>query len=243
MNSAIDNVLDRVHNVRKVAGSWMGSCPVQGHGKGQGDRDPSLSIRADREGTVLIYCFAGCPADEVVEAMGLSMSDLFERKEGNGSKGPGKIVEVYDYTDEAGNLLFQSVRYEPKDFSQRKPDGNGGWIYKGIFKNGSRPVPYRLPKVAEAVREGRTIFVVEGEKDVARLEREGLVATTNPMGAGKWRDAFSDALAGADVRIVPDNDSAGREHARKVAESLRGKARDVRFIELPGLPVGGDVSD
>jgi putative DNA primase/helicase len=45
------------------------------------------------------------------------------------------------------------------------------------------------------------------------------------------------------VRIVPDNDSAGREHARKVAESLRGKARDVRFIELPGLPVGGDVSD
>jgi hypothetical protein len=47
MNSALDNVLDRLHNVRKVGGAWMGSCPVQGHGKGQGDRDPSLSVRAD----------------------------------------------------------------------------------------------------------------------------------------------------------------------------------------------------
>jgi hypothetical protein len=192
---------------------------------------------------VLLTCHARCSTDEVVEAIGLSMSDLFGRREGNGSNGLRKIVETYDYTDEAGNLLFQSVRYDPKAFRQRKPDGNGGWIHKDIFKNGTRPVPYRLPKVATAVREGRTIFVVEGEKDVHRLEREEFVATTNPMGAGKWRDDFSDALAGADVRIIPDNDDAGREHARKVAESLRGKARDVQVIELPGLPAGGDVSD
>ena len=141
------------------------------------------------------------------------------------------------------NLLFQSVRYEPKGFFLRKPDGKGGWVDKGIFENGTRPVPYRLPRVAEAVREGSTIFVVEGEKDVHRLEREGLVATTNPMGAGKWRDDHSLALVGADVRIIPDNDNAGREHARKVAESLRGRAQSVRVIELPGLPDGGDVCD
>ena len=157
--------------------------------------------------------------------------------------GPGNIIETYDYTDGDGNLLFQSVRHQPKGFSQRKPDGNGGWIYKGIFENGTRPVPYRLPRVAEAVREGSTIFVVEGEKDVHRLEREGLIATTNPMGAGKWRDDHSLALVGADVRIIPDNDDAGREHAREVAGSLRGRAQSVRVIELPGLPDGGDVCD
>ena len=92
------------------------------------------------------------------------------------------------------------------------------------------------------MREDKTIFVVEGEKDVHRLEREGLTATTNPMGAGKWRDDFADMLAGADLKIIPDNDIPGREHARKVAKSLQGKARDVQVVELPGLPAD-DVSD
>ena len=156
--------------------------------------------------------------------------------------GPRKVAEIYDYTDEAGNLLFQSVRYDPKDFKQRKPDGNGGWVYEGVFTHGTRPVLYRLPRVLEAVREDKTIFVVEGEKDVHRLEREGLTATTNPMGAGKWRDDFADMLAGADLKIIPDNDIPGREHARKVAKSLQGKARDVQVVELPGLPAD-DVSD
>ena len=54
--------------------------------------------------------------------------------------GPRKVAEIYDYTDEAGNLLFQSVRYDPKDFKQRKPDGNGGWVYEGVFTHGTRPV-------------------------------------------------------------------------------------------------------
>ena len=240
----LDKVLERLDGVRQVGdGSYEGSCPHDEHGKRRGDVHPSLSVKEGDDGRALLNCHAGCPTEEILPAIDLSMSDLFERREDITSNGSRKIVAAYDYTDDAGNLLFQSVRYEPKDFSQRKPDGNGGWIYKGIFKNGTRPVLYRLPKVMEAVHERRTIWVVEGEKDVHLLEREGLTATTNPMGAGKWRDAFSDALAGADVRIVPDNDSAGREHARKVAGSLRGKAREVRIIELPGLPVGGDVSD
>lgn len=239
----LELVLEHLDGVRPVGEGYVARCPRTGHGKGRGDVTPSLSVKEGEDGRVLLNCHAGCPTGEVLVAMGLSMSDLFKQGEVNDSNGPRKIIEVYDYTDEAGNLLFQSVRYEPKGFSQRRPDGGGGWKYQGIFKNGTRPVPYRLPKVAEAVLEGRTIFVVEGEKDVHRLEREGLVGTTNPMGAGKWRDAFSDALVDADVRIIPDNDDAGREHARKVAESLRGKARNVHVIELPGLPPGGDVSD
>ena len=42
----------------------------------------------------------------------------------------GKIVAVYDYRDADGTLLYQVVRYEPKTFRQRRPDGNGGWIWK-----------------------------------------------------------------------------------------------------------------
>jgi len=40
-----------------------------------------------------------------------------------------KIVEVYPYRDEKGELLFEVVRFDPKDFRQRRPDGHGGYIY------------------------------------------------------------------------------------------------------------------
>src|SRR5215472_9254861 len=42
---------------------------------------------------------------------------------------PERVVAAYDYVDEAGKLLYQVVRYEPKKFQQRRPDGKGGWIW------------------------------------------------------------------------------------------------------------------
>jgi hypothetical protein len=230
----LDIVLERLYGVSPVRGGYEASCPHPKHGLRRGDVHPSLSVSEGEDGQALVRCHAGCPTEEVVEAIGLSMRDLFEQQDG---------IDTNGHTDEAGKLLFQSVRYNPKSFKQRKPGGTEGWIYQGIFNNGTRPVLYHLPKVVEAVREGRPVWLVEGEKDVHRLEREGLTATTNPMGAGKWRDDFSDALTGADVMIIPDNDSPGRKHARRVAESLRLKAKEVRIVEVPGLPVGGDVSD
>src|SRR5262249_18519920 len=47
----------------------------------------------------------------------------------------------------------------------------------------------------------------------------------------------------ASVAIIPDNDEAGRDHARAVAASLRGSAASVKIVELPRLPPKGDVSD
>jgi hypothetical protein len=45
-----------------------------------------------------------------------------------------KIVAEYDYRDEVGDLLFQVVRFEPKDFRQRRPLGGGKWAWdiKGV---------------------------------------------------------------------------------------------------------------
>jgi len=104
-------------------------------------------------------------------------------------------------------------------------------------------VPYRLPELLQAVKQGETIFIPEGEKDVDNLARLGLAATTSPMGAGKWRDYYSEHLRGANVVILPDNDEPGRKHAQHVAQSLHGKAASVKVLELPGLPAKGDVSD
>ena len=56
-------------------------------------------------------------------------------------------------------------------------------------------VLYRLPDVAAAVRQGRVVFVVEGEKDADALARLGLAATTNVGGAGKWRAEYGGGCA------------------------------------------------
>ena len=72
-------------------------------------------------------------------------------------------------------------------------------------------------------------------------------ATTNPGGAGKWRDEYSECFSGADVVVIPDNDDAGRNHAAQVAHSLTGIAARVRVLDLavhwPGCPSKCDVSD
>src|SRR5437764_964924 len=76
-----------------------------------------------------------------------------------------------------------------------------------------------------------------------RLRALGLVASTNPQGAGKWRPEYVEFLSGKRVVVLTDNDEAGRKHAGKVAASLRGKAASVKMLELPGLPEKGDASD
>jgi 5S rRNA maturation endonuclease (ribonuclease M5) len=147
-----------------------------------------------------------------------------------------EIVATYDYLDEGGKLLYQVVRFEPKTFRQRKPDGNGGWIWN---LNGVRRVPYRLPELQTAEQ----VFIVEGEKDVESLRSLGLVATTNPGGAGKWHEEYGEALRGKHVVIIADNDKPGQEHAAQVATALHLVAASVKVIEKLPMPDGQSVKD
>ena len=100
--------------------------------------------------------------------------------QGRGDKPKGKIVATYDYTDADGKLLYQVLRLEPKDFRQRRPDGNGKWIWK----LDDRRVPYRLPELLKY--PDATIFICEGEKDADRVAELELCATT--VAAGKWTE-------------------------------------------------------
>ena len=83
------------------------------------------------------------------------------------SDGHRNLVATYDYYLLNGELPHQTLRYEPKDFSQRRPDGQGGWVYKNVFKD-FEPVLYRLPEVYEAIRKGEPVLLCEGEKDADR---------------------------------------------------------------------------
>ena len=213
-------------------GTWQAHCPAHD------DRSPSLSIREAEDGRVLLHDFGGCESEAVAAALGLAMRDLFPGE--GGSSRDREAATTYDYTDEEGRLLFRVERQSGKRFRQCRPDGKGGWIYN--LQN-VRRVLYRLPEVAKAVKEQRRIYIVEGEKDADRLANFGLCATTNPMGAGKWRDEYGESFRGAAVVIIPDNDAPGKAHAEQVAASLVGRAASVRVLTLPGLPEKGDVSD
>src|SRR5262249_25408457 len=90
----------------------------------------------------------------------------------NGHDGNGNVHRItreiawFPYEDENEELSFQVVKYEPKDFRQRRPDGKGGWTWS---TKGLRPIPYRLPQLIEALAHQRVVFIVEGEKDVETL--------------------------------------------------------------------------
>lgn len=111
---------------------------------------------------------------------------------------------------------------------------------------GNEPyLPYRLHELLEqmAARPIDPVFITEGEKDADRLIELGLIATTNPNGALNWRTEFNPHFAGRDVVLCIDNDENGRKRARIIARHLRGVAKSVRLLELPGLAEHGDVTD
>jgi AAA domain len=157
---------------------------------------------------------------------------------GNGHQSHTSKPIAYSYQDEHGRLVYQALRYEPKEFKQRRPDGKGGWLWN---MQGVSYVPYRLPDLLR--NPDATVFYPEGEKDADNLAHIGLVATTNVQGAGKWREEYTQYFKGRNVVILPDNDKAGKDHAQKVFAALTGVAASVKIVTLPDLSDKGDVSD
>ncbi len=220
------DIVAQLKSVKKSGAGWTARCPAHD------DKHNSLSVSDGTDGRLLLHCHAGCEFEAILAAIPQTNGN------GNGSNARHEVA-AYDYRDQSGSLLYQAVRFEPKDFRVRRPDGNGGFLWN---LNGGPRVLYRLPEVLTA-KPNQTILILEGEKDCDRVASLGLVATTNVAGAGKWRDDYSEALRGRKVCILPDNDEPGRKHAQQVAASLLGIAESVKVIDLPGLPEKGDVSN
>jgi hypothetical protein len=142
-------------------------------------------------------------------------------------------VAAYSYTDADGHELYQAVRFEPKGFAQRHANGEG-WTWS--YPKGVEPVPYRLPDLLEAIALGKTVYVVEGEKDADALWKRGVPATCNHGGAGKWGPAHARYLKGARVMIVADRDASGIQHARDVARSIKGIADATPVLPAVEVP-------
>jgi antitoxin (DNA-binding transcriptional repressor) of toxin-antitoxin stability system len=202
------------------------------------DSNPSLSLTEGRDGRVLLRCHAGCEFEAIVAAIGLQVADLQPADAAEWTPF-GEPVATYPYVDQRGKLLFGVCRFEPKTFRQWKPDeskrGGKAWSVRGVTL-----VPYRLPELLAAVADGRTLHVVEGEKDVAAIVAAGGEATTFAMGAGKWRPGYAKWFEGADVVVVADDDEPGRRHAATVAKALAGVAATVAIVKAAE---GKDAAD
>lgn len=174
----------------------------------------------------------------------------------------GRLVKTYKYTDETGKLLFEVCRFEHeengarvKTFRQRHIDPQhpkakaDGYVWN---LDGVRSVVYRLPEVVQAIRDKKTVYVVEGEKDADTLAALGFCATTNPGGASKqgtskWLPEHTEQLTGAIAVILPDNDAAGLNDRQQVATKLAAVCESVKMLDLkkacPSLPTKGDITD
>lgn len=291
---SIDEFLSRLEGVTPQGpGKWVARCPAHD------DHNPSLGVATGSDGRILVKCYAGCSADDVVAAMGLKMSDLMpetavERpskgrrkapppvsaddilKKSSGGTGDGasagakrdfgKLVATYDYQDPSGAVVFRVERRMRangrKTFVQMHPDPSSryGWSY-GLTKAGVKRVPFHLPKVVAAAKAGKSVIIVEGEKDVLSVERTlGGVATCNPGGAGKWEPGWGEYFKGCRaVCIIADKDpltvknkktgaeesfAPGQKHACKVETLLRADGFEgaIRKIFMPDV-AGEHVKD
>ncbi|WP_195277044.1 hypothetical protein [Anaerotruncus rubiinfantis] len=170
-----NEILSQLDGVTGGGNQWYAKCPAHV------DNKPSLSISTGKDGRVLLNCHAGCTTEEIVDAMGLTMNDLFQCSTATDDfKGSGRspVVARYDYQDADGTFLVQKLRRADKSFAWRRPDGHGGWIYN---RQGLTIPPYNLPDVPAADH----IYIVEGEKDADTLSNHGKISVCGADGAGK----------------------------------------------------------
>lgn len=214
-----DNIAARLDGLKPSGDGWIARCVTHE------DRNPSLSLKVTDDGKVLAKCHAGCDQDGLAEALGLHAPVSSAEWTPHGD-----ATAVYDYRDENGRTLFQVLRTADKQFPQRRPDSTAksGWRWS---LGDTRRVLYRLPELVQAVSEGKSVNICEGEKDALALVDAGRVATCNPGGAGKWRPEYNAYFIDADVTIFADKDKPGQQHARTVASSLEGVARRVWIVE------------
>ncbi|MFE3188131.1 toprim domain-containing protein [Nocardia sp. NPDC059240] len=179
-------------------------------------------------------------ADRAILAAGLPLS-VVKRDYGPPIRKPQNVAS-YLYRGPDGRSAGCVVRVRTlhrqghvKSFYQlRRTDT--GWENGGFAH-----LPFRLPDVIDAVRNGHDIYVCEGEADVLTAIHAGVTATCNAGGAQGWRAEHAHWLRGARrVWVVADRDAPGYRHAAKVADSLQNSVGELRVVQARD---GKDLTD
>lgn len=242
MSEAFNRVTDTLDmhgskSANRRQNSAVYQCPAHEDGR------PSLSV-TDKGDKVMLHCFAGCHTDDVVAALGLQLSDLFDG-ELDAFENRGQLVRSYLYERPNGDPWFYVDRFYPKTFRQRLPDVEPVRSLADrdeasrLGLRGRPPVIYHAPRVHRALQKGdAVIWWLDGEKDVETAERHGLVATC-PPGFAKWDPKYAEFLRGAkEIVMVVDQDKekpdgrlgAGQANAVTARQGFRSVGIKVRVV-------------
>jgi hypothetical protein len=261
---SIQNLLARLSGVRRSGNGWQARCPAHD------DKKPSLSIGQGSDGRALLCCHAGCDVTSILAALGLGIKDLFPPRDSDatpknsGSKATagrvypsadaalavlerrfGRSAASWAYRDAQGQNIGIVARWNQPDSTKKILPISlhaDGWRVKAM------PTPrvlYGLPELLEA-DPATPVCVCEGELCADAARKLGFIATTSSGGAGAASLTDWAPLSGKTVWILPDNDPAGRKYAKDVAgilAHLPTPPREIRIVELPGLPDAGDIVD
>jgi len=221
---------------------------------------PCLTVDIDKEVWICNHCGStGClKTGWTGQNLNKINYNSMNKKSSNGSKhlymddNKKPSTTIYTYQDESYQDIMQAHRYYEKHedgnnrpyfvkrFSQKRPDGNGGWI-NGLGENGTtRRVLYKLPELIDSTG---AVYLCSGEKDVETLIAIGLNATTNSGGEGKWKEEYTPFFKDKKVVILEDNDEPGRKDGLMKSTALYGTAAKIKIIRFEELAENGDISD
>lgn len=180
----------------------------------------------------------GTARDKKSAAMFLSENGLIANTVSAPKSKP--VLRSHIYRNELGEPIRKATKYQ-----------DGSWCQHGCFNGEWKPTVKGLPNIPYQLEElhsdhsDRLVFIFEGEKDVDRAFAHGLLATCNAAGAGNWKSELNKYLLSHKVCVVPDNDTAGLDHADKVLGCLISDDIEAFIMtsHLSILPAKGDFSD
>lgn len=218
------------------------------------DHKQSLMIKDDtaNTGRILIHCQAGCRCEDILSAVSKDWSAVQPERE---NKVPPKwhykyedgikyeLVTEYPYRDPEGHYLYSKLRYENKDIRDKT------FVVGRVINNeleygrgGANPTLYNLPELEKAIKNRKTIYYCEGEKDVETLRRLGITAVSAGS-VGDWKSDYAAYFIGAEeVVIIADRDEPGKQLAEEVSRDLKGIVYKQKVI-TPSGSNHGDVTD
>lgn len=239
----------RVRRVGNNPNQYKCLCPAHN------DKNASLSIKYDpKADKIVLCCHAGCRTEDVLAEVGKTWADIQPESETKKKTKPKwhfkyvdgskyELVAEYPYRDVNGRYLYSKLRYENEDHSEKT--FRFGRVINGECKFGSgneAPTLYNLPELSKAIEKGKTIYYVEGEKDVLTLRKHGIVAVSAGS-VSDWKSSFSEYFIGAsEVVIIADRDKPGEELAKRVSNDLRSVVYQHKVIEPSGKS-HGDITD
>lgn len=215
------------------------------------DKQASLTITKGRKCT-LFHCHAGCSLENILSAAGLEKKDTFydvEPQRTNWrsyieSREKKRIEAVYNYVSCNGRYAFTKIRLEGKKllygilenerFSYGLPRDTPRKSLKAIYGS--------VKALNNAIIQSKPIFIVEGEKDVDTMTKQGYTAFTYG-GVNDWQSDFAELVKGADVVILADNDEPGIKVANTILQDIQTVVKSAKVIvPMPDVPKA-DISD